>query len=112
MGTELSLAAQQWINAVLVWIGLSMVAGLAARALLPIRRRMGASATLLIGASGSATGLSVLSMLVTDAGMLSPVGPLGVFVSIVGACAVLLVFNMLCSAVHREPEAEVEVDSA
>lgn len=107
MEGELGQAAQQWINATLVWIGLAMVAGLTARALLPIRERMGASATLLLGAAGSAAGLSVLS-LILQSDRFNPVNPVGLFASIVGSCAILLGLSMLRAAFIEQASKDSE----
>ena len=107
MEGELGQAAQQWINATLVWIGLAMVAGLTARALLPVRDRMGASATLMLGAAGSAAGLSVLSLILRSESF-NPVNPVGLFASIVGACGILLALSVLRSAIIEQASEESE----
>src|SRR5262249_26494630 len=49
---ELTAAAQQWANDVLVWIGFGTLVGLVAKAIMPGRDPGGAVATLVMGIGG------------------------------------------------------------
>ena len=106
---ELSDAAQQWVNVVLIWIGFGTFAGLLAKAVLPGRDPGGAMATLLIGIAGSALGLAFLSWLrpqVWGEGRLNPISPLGFFAATVGAFILLIGYRLLaaCAIVQRKDD--------
>ena len=101
---QLSPEAQHWLNAVLIWIGFGALAGLAARAILPVRWPSTAAPTLIVGIAGSALGLGVLSASVGREG-LNPISPLGLIAATGGA----LVLLAACSAIHaRWPRHEDE----
>ncbi len=85
---ELSQTAQHWVGVVLIWIGLGTVAGLVARALLPVREP-GAVGTLVIGILGSTAGLWTLSLLFAR-GPVNPISPAGFCAACLGAFALLL----------------------
>ncbi len=100
---ELSQTAQHWVGVVLIWIGLGTVAGLVARALLPVREP-GAVGTLVIGILGSTAGLWTLSLLVAQ-GPVNPISPVGFVAACLGAL-VLLLGHRVCQTwlARREPE--------
>ena len=89
---DLSLTAQNWVNVVLLWIGFGTVAGLMARALFPGNEPKGALGTVLLGVGGSCVGLCLVSLLFRLEHF-NPIGPLGFFVSVLTAAAMLLTFR-------------------
>ncbi|MFW6124585.1 MAG: GlsB/YeaQ/YmgE family stress response membrane protein [Pirellulales bacterium] len=91
---ELSAAAQQWVNVVLIWIGLGTVAGLFAKLVLPVREPTSAAGTLVIGVLGSTAGLAVLSGL-SRSPAVNPISPLGLVAACAGAFALMLVYHAL-----------------
>jgi uncharacterized membrane protein YeaQ/YmgE (transglycosylase-associated protein family) len=94
---ELSQAAQQWVNVVLIWIGFGTLTGLAARVLVP-GREPGLVGTMLIGVLGSTVGpLALISAL--GGSEFNPISPLGFLVSIGGAVVLLIVFRVFQAVV-------------
>ena len=61
MTVELSPAAQQVVNVVLIWLGFGVLTGLLARALLPGREPRGLTGTLILGVMGSFLGPAAMS---------------------------------------------------
>ena len=99
---ELSQLAQHWVNVVLIWIGFGALAGLLAKALLPVREPSGSLAVLLLGIVGSMVGLLALSLLPV-AKDLNPISPLGFLAATVGAFALLMAYQPFC-ALFRKPQ--------
>jgi uncharacterized membrane protein YeaQ/YmgE (transglycosylase-associated protein family) len=97
---ELSPLAQTWAHIVLIWIGFGCLAGLVARAILPLEQPSGSLATLTLGITGSAVGLGLLSWL-QGGGPSNPIGPLGFLAAVGGAFGLLLVYHLLRLVVHR-----------
>ena len=58
---ELAPYAQHWIYVALIWVGFGSLAGILARAVLPLGEPSGPLATLTLGITGSAVGLGILS---------------------------------------------------
>ena len=108
---ELSPLAQTWVNIVLIWIGFGSLAGLAARAILPLSEPSGSLPTLTLGITGSAIGLGVLSW-IQGGGPSNPIGPLGFLAAAGGAFGLLLVYHFLRLVVHRRPPQEEEEQGA
>ena len=108
---ELSQAAQQWVNVVLIWIGFGILAGLLAKTVLPGRDRVGAVATLTIGVAGSAVGLWLLSCFsanLPSGQPLNPISPLGFLAATAGAFGLLVAYRLMVAAVRKEPGSERE----
>lgn len=106
---EFSQTAQQWICVVMIWIGFGILAGLAAKIILPGRDPKGTVATLLIGIVGSTIGLAILSQLVTfsDANhRMNPISPLGMIAAVIGAFASLVAYRIViaCIMIERNEE--------
>jgi len=101
---ELSPLAQTWVNIVLVWVGFGSLAGLVARALLPLQEPRGSLPTLTVGITGSAVGLGLLSWL-QGGGPSNPISPIGFVAAVGGAFGLLLAYHLLRIIVHREHEA-------
>jgi len=102
---ELSQQAQQWVNVVLIWVGFGALAGLLAKALLPVREPSGPLAVLLLGIVGSTAGLLALSLL--PFGMkLNPISPLGFFAAAGGAFALLIGYQPLRAWLRKREEAK------
>jgi uncharacterized membrane protein YeaQ/YmgE (transglycosylase-associated protein family) len=101
---ELSPLAQSWVPIVLIWIGFGSLAGLLARAILPLAQPSGSLSTLTLGITGSAVGLGVLSW-IQGGGPSNPLAPLGFLSAVGGAFGLLLLYHLLRVVVHR-PEAE------
>ncbi len=109
---ELSPAAQQWTNVVLIWLGFGIVAGLLAKALIPGREPAGPVGTLLVGVIGSFVGPLGLS-LVIGSGDFNPISPLGLLASVGGAAVLLLAYRGLgvYRAMQEGDEDEAEEDA-
>ena len=95
---ELQLAenAQHWVNVVLVWVGFGTLAGLLARAVLPVREPRGPIPTLLLGIVGSVIGLLALSFFLSD-GPINPVSPLGFLAATACAFGLLIVHRLVAA---------------
>ena len=93
-GLELSQNAQLWVNLVLIWVGFGALAGLLARAILPIRQPNGLVSTLTLGIVGSAGGLLVLSLLYRGR-QLNPISPLGFLAATAGAFLLVILYRAL-----------------
>lgn len=90
---ELSQAAQQWVNVVLIWIGFGTLAGLLAKALVP-GREPGAVGTILIGILGSVIGpLATVTLLGRED--FNPISPLGLLAAIGGAVLLLSAHRLI-----------------
>ncbi len=102
---ELSEAAQQWVNLVLIWIGFGALVGLLTKAMLPGRVPQGTVGTLLIGVMGCALGPLVLTLF-WDRPKFNPISPLGFLAAIGGAFVLLIGYRLAitCWIVHREED--------
>jgi uncharacterized membrane protein YeaQ/YmgE (transglycosylase-associated protein family) len=89
---ELSPAAQQVVNVVLIWIGFGTLAGLLAVVILPVRHPSGPIATLLLGIVGSVMGLSALTWFFRGR-PLNPISPLGFLAATAGAFLLHIIFR-------------------
>lgn len=98
---ELSPAAQHWVNVVLIWIGFGALAGLLARVVLPFRRSAGPVATLVVGVTGSALGLTAFSFL-SEGRPPNPISPIGFLAATAGAFVLLLLYSLLLSALSKD----------
>ncbi|MGQ9575826.1 MAG: GlsB/YeaQ/YmgE family stress response membrane protein [Thermoguttaceae bacterium] len=105
-GLDLSPIAQQWINAVLLWLGFGILTGLLARVLVPGREPGGAAGTLLVGMLGSLLGPLALSGLFQGRGF-NPIGPLGILAA-VGSAAILMLALRALGACFAAPEPQDE----
>jgi uncharacterized membrane protein YeaQ/YmgE (transglycosylase-associated protein family) len=92
---EFSPDAQHWVNIVLIWVGFGSLAGLLARAVLPVREPSRPLPTLALGIGGSALGLAIYSWLLGRQAQ-NPIRPLG-FLAATGGAFILLV---LYQAIH------------
>jgi uncharacterized membrane protein YeaQ/YmgE (transglycosylase-associated protein family) len=101
---EFSPAAEHWATLVLVWIGFGSLAGLLARAILPVREPSRPLPTLALGIAGSALGLFVLSWAAGNQ-PLKPVSPAG-FLAAAGGAAVLLVLYQVFQAARPKPDGD------
>ena len=90
---DLSPAAQHWVNVVLVWIGFGALAGLLARAVLPLRQPVGPLPTMVVGIVGSAVGLLALSLLWSDR-PLNPISLVGFLAATAGALVLLILYRV------------------
>ncbi|NQU22919.1 MAG: GlsB/YeaQ/YmgE family stress response membrane protein [Candidatus Nealsonbacteria bacterium] len=102
-GLQLSQDAQLWVNMVLIWVGFGALAGLLARAILPIRHPNGLMPTLTLGIVGSAGGLLVLSMLYRGQ-ELNPISPLGFLAATAGAFLLIVIYRALHGYLARGGE--------
>ena len=91
---DLSQAATQLMDQVLIWIGFGTLVGLVAKAIMPGRDPGGAVATLIMGISGSVIGCSVL-MYFTNGNRISPISPVGFLVGTAGAFVILGLYRLL-----------------
>jgi uncharacterized membrane protein YeaQ/YmgE (transglycosylase-associated protein family) len=89
---ELSPAAQQVVNVVLIWIGFGTLAGLLAVVILPVRHPSGPIATLLLGIVGSVMGLFALTWYFRGRS-LNPISPLGFLAATAGAFLLHILFR-------------------
>ena len=111
---ELSPIAQQWINVVLIWIGFGTLAGLLARAILPLREPTSMLPTLTLGITGSAVGLGGLSW-ATGGQPMNPISLLGFLAATGGAFLLLVLYSLMQAVVHSrahtvEPPIDEEVE--
>lgn len=91
---ELSQTAQQWCNAVLIWIGFGTVAGLLAKTLLPSREPSSAVLVLTLGVIGSMIGPLTLSYVLRDR-FRNPISPLGLLSAAGGALLLMILYRLL-----------------
>jgi uncharacterized membrane protein YeaQ/YmgE (transglycosylase-associated protein family) len=89
---EISPAAQQVVNVVLIWIGFGTLAGLLAVVILPVRHPSGPIATLLLGIVGSVLGLFALTWFFRGR-PLNPISPLGFLAATGGAFLLHILFR-------------------
>jgi uncharacterized membrane protein YeaQ/YmgE (transglycosylase-associated protein family) len=85
---------QQWSNDILVWIGFGTLVGLLAKAIMPGRDPGGAVATLAMGVAGTVIGCGMLSYFYTGY-RVTPISPLGLLVSTIGAFVLLFFYKLL-----------------
>ena len=93
---DLSNAAQQWVNIVLIWVGFGTLAGLLAKVVLPVRHPSGPVPTLFLGIVGSMIGLLALTPF-CDHRQLNPISPLGFLAATAGAFVLLMGYRLLAS---------------
>jgi uncharacterized membrane protein YeaQ/YmgE (transglycosylase-associated protein family) len=106
--SELSPLAQTWLNVVLIWIGFGSLAGLLARAILPLEEPSGSLPTLTLGIAGSAIGLGLLSW-IQGGGPSNPISLFGFLAAVAGAFGLLLCYHLLRVIAHRhQPPEEKE----
>ncbi len=98
---ELSPVAQHWVNVVLIWIGFGTLAGLLARAVLPVRAPSGPVPTILLGIVGSMIGLLVLSLL-WDSSRMNPISPIGFLTAVAGAFLLLIAYRTTSTVLSRK----------
>lgn len=91
---QLSDAAQQWVNAVLIWVGFGALAGLLAKSLIPGKEPSGTVGTILIGIGGSLLGPLVLCQVLNYQDF-NPISPLGFLSAIGGALVLLIVYRVV-----------------
>ena len=103
---ELSQSAQHWVNVVLIWVGFGALAGLLARAVIPIRHPSGPVNTLLLGITGSAIGLLVLSLFFSTR-QFNPIGPLGFLAATGGALLLLILYRLLYGRLRKDKRRSV-----
>jgi uncharacterized membrane protein YeaQ/YmgE (transglycosylase-associated protein family) len=82
---------------VLIWLGLGILTGLLAKALLPGREPAGAVGTLVIGLLGSVVGPLALSGVYGGRG-LNPIEPLGILAAVGSAVVLLLGYRVLVAS--------------
>jgi len=100
---ELSQTAQQWCNAVLIWIGFGTVAGLLAKSLLPSREPASAVLVLALGIIGSLIGPLALSFVLKDQ-FRNPISPLGLLSAAGGALVLMILYRVLIWPLRRGSE--------
>ncbi len=91
---QLSVAAEQWINDILVWIGFGTVVGLLAKAIMPGRDPGGAIATLAMGIGGVVIGCGSLTYFYNGE-RVTPMSPFGFLVATGGAFLLLFFYRLL-----------------
>ena len=91
---DLTPAAQQWINLILIWTGFGILVGLLAKALVPGREPAGPVGTLLVGMIGSVVGPLALTLL-WRRDPFNPISPLGLLAAIGGVLVLLVVYRVL-----------------
>jgi uncharacterized membrane protein YeaQ/YmgE (transglycosylase-associated protein family) len=101
--TELGPTAQHWIAVVLIWVGFGTLAGMLARAFLPLKEPSGALATMTLGIVGSTAGLAVLSWFLAGR-QFNPIGPIGFVAATAGALVLLLLYALLHALASRRGE--------
>ena len=102
---DLSPAAQNWVNVVLLWIGFGTVVGMVARSLFPGNEPKGALGTVVLGVGGSCIGLFLVSLFLRLEHF-NPIGPFGFFVSVLAATGILLVFRFALALQKKREKAK------
>jgi uncharacterized membrane protein YeaQ/YmgE (transglycosylase-associated protein family) len=105
---ELSQTAQQWCNAVLIWIGFGTVAGLLAKTLLPSRQPSSAVLVLTLGILGSVIGPLTLAFLLKER-FRNPISPLGLLSAAAGALLLMILYRLLIWPLGRNQDDSEEV---
>ena len=98
---ELSAAAQQWANDILVWVGFGTLVGLLAKAVMPGRDPGGAIATLVMGIVGSVIGCGTLTFFYQGL-RVTPLSALGFLVAVAGALMLLVINRLFGGRLFRE----------
>jgi uncharacterized membrane protein YeaQ/YmgE (transglycosylase-associated protein family) len=91
---SLAHSAQPWIVLLLVWLGVGILTGLAAKILIPGREPVGAVGTLLVGSLGSVVG-PLLASIAFNGLTINPITPLGLLASVGGAVLTLIAYRLL-----------------
>ena len=97
---DLSDAAQQWVNLVLIWIGFAAVVGLVVRCLLPGKEPGGLLGTLMVGIFGSCLGPFLVSMIWKPENF-NPIGAIGFTASVICAFISLAAFRLFTLVVAK-----------
>ncbi|MCE5267849.1 MAG: GlsB/YeaQ/YmgE family stress response membrane protein [Planctomycetaceae bacterium] len=103
----LTPAVQHWIYVVLIWVGFGALAGLLATVLFPFRRPAGPFWAVVLGISGSAVGLCVLSWLFPGR-VANPISPLGFLAATVGSLALLALYRLGEALFAKRGDAEAD----
>jgi uncharacterized membrane protein YeaQ/YmgE (transglycosylase-associated protein family) len=103
--SQFSHSVQPWIILLLVWLGVGILAGLAAKILIPGREPVGAIGTLLVGSLGSVVG-PLLASLAFNGLTVNPIDPLGLLASVGGAVLTLIAYRLLIHSLVVDGEAE------
>lgn len=96
---DLSPHAQHWVNVVLIWVGLGALAGLLAKAFLPLRHPSGPVPTLVLGICGSMAGLLALSTLLGQQ-RFNPISPVGFLGATAGAFVLMIAYRVLRAVLY------------
>jgi uncharacterized membrane protein YeaQ/YmgE (transglycosylase-associated protein family) len=91
---DITTAAAQLADQILIWVGFGTIVGLLAKAVMPGRDPGGAVATLLMGIAGTVIGCAVL-MYLSGGHRISPISPLGFVVGTAGAFVILFFYKLL-----------------
>lgn len=91
---ELTGAAREWAQLVLMWIGFGTLVGLAAKAIMPGRDPGGSVVTLLLGIVGTVIGCGVAT-LILHGQTVTPISVIGFGVGTAGALILLAFYRML-----------------
>jgi uncharacterized membrane protein YeaQ/YmgE (transglycosylase-associated protein family) len=100
---ELSAAAQQWVNVVLIWMGFGSLAGLLAMLILPVGRPSHPAVALALGIAGSTLGLFSLSWLLKGREF-NPISPIGFLAALAGALLLLLLYRACWTCFVKKDE--------
>lgn len=101
---ELTLAIEQAIHELLVWVGFGTLVGLTAKAIMPGRDPGGTVATLMVGIIGCVIGCGTLMFFRPEA-KVTPISPLGFLCATGGGFLILLTYRILAGAIFPEAEA-------
>jgi uncharacterized membrane protein YeaQ/YmgE (transglycosylase-associated protein family) len=104
MDPQFSLAIEQGIHELLVWVGFGTLVGLTAKALMPGRDPGGTVATLVLGIVGCVVGCGTLLFFKPEA-KVSPISPLGFLCATLGGFLLLLIYRILSGSIFVETEA-------
>ena len=100
---ELSLTAQHWFNAVLIWVGFGTMAGLLAKTLMPAREPSSAVLIITLGIIGSVLGPLGLGHLLGQE-LTHPLSPLGLVSSAAGALILMVLYRLIIVPLARRAE--------
>jgi len=104
---ELSVAAQAWVNLILVWVGFGAVVGFVATLFLPAGSPPGFFGNLVVGITGSCAG-PVAFVLFLEPEQFHPMSPVGFAVSVCAAILLLILYRGFL--LFRRPSAKKSND--
>ena len=102
---ELSVAAQAWVNLILVWIGFGTIVGFVATMFLPATKHPGFFGNLVIGIMGSCAG-PVVFVLLMKPEHFHPMSPVGFAIAVFASVVLLILYRGLLLVAGKSAKKE------